>query len=90
MQTPLRVLGLVDLLAALSLVLALLGYSIPFLLWIFGILEVIKGVAFFDRLVSVADILSGVSLIICALGWTTVVFWVFVVWLAQKSIMSLA
>lgn len=81
-----RLLGLLDFIAAAALFIMKYHILASFGV-ILGLYLIIKGVIFFST-VSIVDILAGVMLILAALGTYMPFNWIFVLWLAQKSIFS--
>lgn len=85
-----KLLGFGDLLA--TIVVLLVHYD--FLGWrwalCFAAYLIIKGWAFRESIMSVADILCGIYLFIMMFGLTTIVSWVVAIYLFQKACFSLA
>lgn len=86
-----KLFGLGDLLAAVSLVLLNLGFKgfVVYLAIASAIYLGLKGLAFFFDFASFLDILSAVMILLALLGFRSVVFYVFAVWMLQKGIRSL-
>ena len=80
--------GLLDIIAALSVVLLKLGIFIWISL-VLGIYLIIKGLIFIKSVVSWIDLICGFVLIISFFGFFSVLSWVVALWLAQKGFFSL-
>lgn len=83
-----KLLGLIDLLAAVFIILLRfnIGRSIALII---AILLLIKSLIFLRSFVSFIDILSGVFLLLAIYGHYYFFTWLFVLWLGQKAIISL-
>ena len=85
-----KMLGIADLLTVLVIILMhfdiLTGWRIGF---VFSAYLIIKGALFIIDINSVLDICCGIYLFIMLFGFTTILTWVVVVYLAQKGIWSL-
>lgn len=82
----LKLLGMLDLAAAIILI--LLNWSIGINIgWFFSIYLILKGIVFWS-LASLLDILSGILMILAIFGYYSIFTWLAVVWLAQKFFFS--
>lgn len=85
-----KILGACDLMSALWIMLLhfdVLGSNqIGFF---FGIYLVVKGYLFRENLVSYVDLFAGVYLILMGFGISNFLSYLFAIWLAQKSLVSL-
>lgn len=81
-------LGVLDLLAGISLVI-LRFFPAPTLGLLFGSYVLLKGLIFFRGLVGAMDILAGVFLFLATQGVYNNLTWIFAVWLLQKGFFSL-
>lgn len=82
-----RLLGLLDITAALVLFLMKFGVGETFGI-LFGIYLILKGLIFFS-LVGIIDTVVGIFLILGGLGNYIGFSWIFVFWLIQKGFVSL-
>lgn len=84
-----RILGLIDLLTALSVVLLRFGIAKTMALAL-AIYLIIKGIIFIKNITSMIDIAAGVVVLIAALGYfTPIITWIAAIWIAQKGVISL-
>ena len=84
----LKLLGLIDLLAAIGLV--MLKYDIfqTFAL-VLGLLVLIKAIMFFGSVISFADIACFLIIILAFFGVFNFISWIAAIWLFQKGFFSL-
>lgn len=85
-----KLLGLADLLSAVTIVLVhydIIGWRIGF---IFVAYLLIKGWLFRTDINSIMDILCGIYLFVMLFGFTTIISWVVAIYLLQKAVFSLA
>ena len=82
-----KLFGLLDILAGISLFLLKFGFLKYFAL-VLAIYLIIKGIVFFG-FPGVIDILSGIVIIIAMFGVFNVVYYIFIIWLVQKGLLSL-
>lgn len=83
-----RLLGIIDLLAAICIVLLRFNIGEKFAL-VIAILLLTKSVIFLTSFVSFIDILSGIFLILAAYGHYYFFTWFFALWLLQKAFFSI-
>ncbi len=83
-----KLLGLIDLLAAVFIILLRfnIGGSIALVI---AIILLIKSFVFLRSFVSIIDILSGVFLLLAIYGHYYFFTWLFALWLLQKAIVSI-
>jgi hypothetical protein len=83
-----KLLGLIDLLAAVFIILLRfnIGGSIALVI---AILLLIKSFIFLRSFVSIIDILSGVFLLLAIYGHYYFFTWLFALWLLQKAVVSI-
>ncbi len=84
----LKLLGIMDIIAAIAMVLAHYGLGLSFGL-VFAIYLLIKGVAFLPSFVSIMDLICGLFLFLSLVDVNFFFYWVFVLWLLQKGFFSL-
>jgi len=82
-----KLLGIVDLLAAFSLIFLKFGFFKQFAI-IIGLLLLVKSLVFFN-IVGLIDIIAVVVMALAFMGIFGIVTWIFVVWLIQKGLFSL-
>lgn len=83
-----KILGILDLAAAITLL--LLRWDIGVVLGIvLGIYILVKSFYFMTDVASIVDIGAGLFLILAALGFYHAITYIFVLWLAQKGVSSL-
>lgn len=80
--------GILDILAALSIVLLKFKLFNIFALAL-GIYLVIKGLLFIKSLVSWIDLICGIIIIISYFGFFSILSWIVALWLLQKGAFSL-
>ncbi|MBL7147810.1 MAG: hypothetical protein ISS82_03220 [Nanoarchaeota archaeon] len=83
-----KLLGVIDLLAALSIILLKFNLGTSFAL-IIAIVLLIKSLLFIFNIVSIIDIISVVFIFLAIFGIFTVVTWIAFFWLLQKAVFSL-
>lgn len=86
-----KLLGIMDLLAAITVLLLhynlIIGWRIGF---IFVAYLLVKGWLFREDINSVMDILCGLYMFVMLFGFTTIISWVIAIYLFQKSVFTLA
>lgn len=82
-----KLFGLLDILAGISLFLLKFGFLKYFAL-VLAIYLIVKGVMFFG-FPGVMDIFSGIVIIIAIFSVFNVVYYIFIIWLVQKGLISL-
>lgn len=81
-------LGIVDLLAALSFL--LYKWDILFFPLFFAIYLIVKGLLFLNSITSIIDIIVGITFIVTmSIGYFGIISWLCIFWLVQKGIVSL-
>lgn len=83
----LRIFGLLDILAGLSLIYLSWGHS--FLVTFFIVYLILKGLLFFGGFVSIIDIIAGIFMAVASATSFSLLGWFFVIWLIQKGLISL-
>lgn len=83
-----KLLGILDLLAGITLVSVNFGYLDKLSLF-FGVLLILKGFFYLKSFVSSLDILSGIVIFIAVYGYFNIITWLVVIFLIQKGIFSL-
>ena len=83
-----KILGLLDLLAALSILLLRFN-AVKTMAFALGIYLIIKGIIFIKSVTSVLDIAAGAIILIAFYGYFNILTWVAAVWLVQKGVISL-
>lgn len=83
-----KLLGLIDLLAAVFIILLKfhIGENIAVII---AIILLIKSIIFLTSFISLIDILAGVFLLLAAYGHYYFFTWIFALWLLQKAFFSL-
>jgi len=84
----LKLFGIMDMLAWISLILFQFGWYKNLLL-IFAIYLIIKGLLFLPGLASIMDISIGVFFMIAFFGTFSIFTWILFMFLIQKSVLSL-
>ncbi len=84
-----KILGIVDLLAALSILLLKFNITPKIMVLTLAAYLIIKGVIFIKSLTSWADIAAGIIMILAFYGWFNILTWAAAVWLTQKGLISL-
>ncbi|MEM4244741.1 MAG: hypothetical protein QW404_00185 [Candidatus Nanoarchaeia archaeon] len=84
-----KILGVVDLLAALSILLLKFNIAPKIMVLTLAAYLIIKGIIFIKSVTSWADIAAGVIMVAAFYGWFNILTWVAAVWLTQKGIISL-
>lgn len=84
----LKILGVFDLLAALSIILLRFGITKTMALAL-AIYLIIKGIIFIKSIPSMVDIAAGLLIILAFYGHFTFLAWIAAVWLTQKGVISL-
>ncbi|MBS3108553.1 hypothetical protein J4409_01650 [Candidatus Woesearchaeota archaeon] len=79
-------LGLLDLLTAISLI--LLRFKVDFFALFFALYLIIKSVLFIKSLASVFDLISGIVFILALYGYFGIITYIASIWLIQKAIFS--
>lgn len=82
-----KILGLFDVLAGISLILVKFGFN--GLAILFSVYLILKGLVYIKDLISVADIICGVAVILAIYGYFNIFSWLVALWLLQKGIISL-
>jgi len=85
----LKIFGLMDLCAAVVLILVKWGIGISFG-WIFAIYLLIKSLVFLYDFASVIDLLTAGVFLLAVSGHYFSFTWIFSLWLLQKALFSLA
>lgn len=82
-----KLLGLIDLLAAVFIILLRfnIGRDIAFII---AIILLIKSVIFLTSFISLIDVLCGVFLLLAIYGYYYFFTWLFALWLLQKGVIS--
>ena len=80
--------GLLDIIAALSVVLLKFDIFI-WLSLVLGIYLIIKSLIFIKSLASWIDLICGIVIIISYIGFFSILSWIVALWLAQKGLFSL-
>ena len=80
--------GILDVLAALSVVLLKLDIFVWISLFL-GVYLIIKSLIFFKSVASWIDLICGIVIIVSFFGFFSVLSWVVALWLAQKGFFSL-
>lgn len=83
-----KILGIVDLLAGLSLILLKFNLLKQFAL-IVGLVLLIKSLMFLGNIASFIDIIAVAVIVLAFFGVYGIVSWISVVWLVQKGLFSL-
>lgn len=83
-----KLLGIIDFLAAFSIVLLKFGLAEKFAIFI-AIVLLIKALLFITDIVSIFDIIAVVFIFLAIFGIFNVVTWIAFFWLLQKAIFSL-
>lgn len=80
--------GVIDLLAAVSIILAKAGVASGFIT-IIAILILIKSLIFIKDIVSIIDIIGVIFIFLALSGHFSMVTWLFLVWFLQKGLISM-
>ena len=83
-----KLLGIIDFLAAFSIVLLKFGLAKNFAIMI-AILLLIKAILFITDIISIFDIIAVVFIFLAVFGIFNMVTWIAFFWLLQKAIFSL-
>ncbi len=83
-----KILGLADLAAALSILLLKFG-AVPHLAFVLGLYEIAKGAVFIKNITSMADIAAGLAIILAFYTHVGILTWIAAIWLTQKGVISL-
>ena len=83
-----KLLGLIDLLAGISIILLFFGASPGFAIFV-AILLIIKSLAFIGAFASWIDLVSSVIIILSAVYGTSIFLWIVFLWLMQKFIFTM-
>lgn len=83
-----KILGVLDLLAALSILLLNFG-AVKTMALALGIYLTIKGIIFIKSITSWIDIASGILMVVAVYGYFNILTWVAAIWLTQKGVISL-
>jgi len=83
-----KLLGLIDLLAAVFIILLRFNIGSKIAL-IIALMLLVKSVIFLTSFVSFVDIVSGVFLLLAVYGYYYFFTWIFALWLFQKGMISL-
>lgn len=84
----LKILGLLDLIAGITLFVMKFGIGRKLSL-ILGILLLIKGVLFITTLASIPDLITGIIMVVASYGNFHMIYLLFALWLLQKGLFSL-
>lgn len=83
------ILGILDILAGVTLFsLKFSSFFLP-IAFLFGVYLIIKSLIFFKTFASVVDILVGIIIILATLGEYNILTYLSIVWLLQKGLLSL-
>ncbi len=82
-----KILGLADLAAALSILL-LRFEAVPQLALILGVYEIIKGLVFIKSVTSIVDIAAGLAMLLAFYTHVGILTWIAAIWLTQKGVIS--
>ena len=83
-----KILGLVDLLAGISLFLLKFNLFKQFAI-IMGIILLVKSIMFLGNIVSLIDIIAVVVIFLAFMNIYGIITWLVVIWLIQKGVFSL-
>ncbi|MBS3144482.1 hypothetical protein J4208_02755 [Candidatus Woesearchaeota archaeon] len=83
-----KLFGFLDLLSAFLLILLKYGIGETFAYFFAGYL-ILKGLLFFGGINTFFDLAGGVLLILAAQGIYSLFYWIVILWLFQKSLISL-
>ena len=83
-----KLFGFLDLLSAFLLILLKYGIGETFAYFFAGYL-ILKGLLFFGGIKTLFDLAGGVLLILAAQGVYSLFYWIVILWLFQKSLISL-
>ena len=86
----LKLLGLIDLLAAVIAIFVHIGYLPGNFLYFFIFYLIIKGMIFIKSFSSIGDLLCGIYLLALAFGFKSFLVYIVVIFLFQKSVFSMA
>ncbi len=84
----LRIFGVLDIIAAISLVFVSWGFGNNVAL-IFAVYLIIKGLLFLTSFISWLDLMMGVVIILAVFGYVGIISWISFVLLIQKGFFSL-
>ena len=82
-----KLLGIIDFLAALSIILVKFNIAETFAL-VIAVLLLIKSILFITNIVSVIDIIAVVFIFLAIFGIFNIITWVVFFWLLQKAVFS--
>ena len=85
----LKLLGIFDILAGISLILLNVNLPLMKFVWIFAIYLIIKGIVFIKDIGSLIDLVAGIFIILAIYNILTSFSWIFVIWLIGKGFFSL-
>lgn len=83
-----KLFGVLDMISAILLILLKYGIGETFAYFFAGYL-ILKGLLFFGGINTLFDFAAGVLLILAAQGIYSLLYWIVIIWLFQKSIISL-
>jgi len=83
-----KLLGIFDLLAALSIILLRFGVAKTMAIAL-AIYLIIKGAIYIKSVPSMVDIAAGIIMVLAFYGWFSILTWVAAIWLTQKGVISL-
>lgn len=83
-----KLFGLLDIVSALILILLTYGIG-ESLAYIFAGYLILKGLLFFGGINTFFDLAGGVILILAAQGIYSLAYWIVILWLFQKGVLSL-
>ncbi|MFH1332156.1 MAG: hypothetical protein ABIH63_02625 [archaeon] len=83
-----KLLGIFDLLAALSIILLRFGVAKTMAIAL-AIYLIVKGAIYIKSVPSMVDIAAGIIMVLAFYGWFSILTWVAAIWLTQKGVISL-
>lgn len=83
-----KLFGVLDMISALLLILLKYDIGVTFAYFFAGYL-ILKGLLFFGGINTLFDFAAGVLLILAAQGIYSLFYWIVIIWLFQKSLISL-
>ncbi|MFH1210720.1 MAG: hypothetical protein V1645_02275 [archaeon] len=83
-----KLLGIMDLLTALSIILLRFGAA-KTMAFALGIYLIIKGIIFIKSVPSMLDIAAGIIVLIAFYGYFNILTWIAAIWLTQKGVISI-
>ena len=80
--------GILDILAAIQLILLKFNISLSFVPWALAIYTILKSLIFIKAFVSWIDLAAGVVFVFALLGVSNALIWIAAFWLLQKGFFS--